>query len=145
MYFVGTIGTYNHSLLTVGGNGNPWTVTGSNNYFGAPDRGGMVNICASPLSVWNGTCSITSSTNNQTASPPFVNIASLQLAPNASGAFGSADTSQTLKSPQAYYLPTQLLSLSTYTDEGALQATGSGTTGNTLSNGLKLSNGAVIH
>jgi hypothetical protein len=147
VYSVGNVNftSYDHSLLTVAGNGNPWTVTGSNNYFGAPDRGGMTNVCGTPLSVWNGTCSLTSSTNNQTASPPFVNLASLQFAPNASGAFGSADTSQTLKSPQAYYQPTQLLALSTYTDKGALQATGSGTTGNTLSNGLKLSNGAVIH
>src|ERR1700731_3235257 len=124
MYFVHSTG-YRRSLLVLPDTGttvgNPWTVTGSNNYFGSPDLGGMVNICATPLSVWNGTCSITSSTNNQTSSPPFTNLSSLLLKPNAAGAFGSADTTQTLKSPQAYYTPVELLSLSTYVDKGALQ------------------------
>src|ERR1700730_13069733 len=122
LYFVHSVTSYQHSLLTVPGNGgNTWTVTGKNNWFGAPDLTGVINICAIPLSTWNGTCSLTSSTNIVTASPPFSNLSTLQLWPNAAGAFGSADTTQTLKSPQAYYTPVELLSLSTYVDEGALQ------------------------
>lgn len=123
MYFAASkpASAWNHSLFQVHGNGNPWTITGANNYFGAPDHGGVINLCSTLVSVWNGTCLLTLTTNNVTGSPPFLNLAALNLTPTSTGAFGSADTTQTLKSPKASYSPASYTVLGSYNDIGALQ------------------------
>lgn len=115
------VSSYNHTFINAAGNGNPWTITGNNNWFGAPDRGGVINNCITLISVWNGTCLLTSTTNNVTSSPPFLNLAALNLTPTSTGAFGSADTTQTLKAPKASYSPASYTVLGSYNDIGALQ------------------------
>lgn len=101
-----------------------WTVSGDKNWFrtnyvndgetGKNCSSGHTDFTASA----NGTCTLTNTT--AAATQPATNLATLNFIPNASGAYGSADTTQTLKTPVEQYAPTTYYTPPSYTDRGAL-------------------------
>jgi len=119
LHFSGNVpnGINQYSLYFLSG-ANPWSVTGDNNWF----DNFAINTCTTPVSTSGGTCYLSNST--MAASPPFVSMATLDLRPaTPNNPFGSADTSQSLKSPYQEYEPAlgDLAARTSFSDVGALQ------------------------
>ncbi len=110
----GVFGSY--SLYYLNGT-NPWTVSGTNNWFDSF----VTNTCPTSVSVSGGTCLLTNSVI--AATPPFKNINSLDLRPtNSSHPFGTADISQPLKSSNQQIPPgsVNVIPRTDFSDVGAL-------------------------
>jgi len=100
-----------------GNPGTPWAITGSNNYFDS----NTTYTCVTLYTAQNGTCLLTAGSTGSQSVPPFTSISTLDLSPATAGAFGSADTSQTLKASYSPTGPGEFVSRAIYTDAGAIQ------------------------